>query len=162
MRHVVQSGVQVQCVELLDEVQIKCTNEYAKSQTAMRQWPVQPALFFKFSGNDKQLANDIERTAALVKQSGGADMVFAKTEREKEDLWYARKVALWSVCLVFKAMTLIFQSIPCRSALDYQPGSKCIVTDVCVPISKLPEMVERLKQNLDEMKLLGMCASALH
>lgn len=41
-----------------------------------------------------------------------------------------------------------------RSALDYRPGSKCIVTDVCVPISKLPEMVSRLKQDLDELKLV--------
>lgn len=77
--------------------QVKCTNEYAKSQPHMRQWPVQPALFFKFSGNDKQLAADVERTAELVKANSGGKLVFAQSEKEKQDLWYARKVALWSV-----------------------------------------------------------------
>lgn len=61
----------------------------------MRQWPVQPALFFKFSGNEKQLANDVERTASVVRQFGGAELVFAQSDKESENLWYSRKVAFW-------------------------------------------------------------------
>lgn len=63
----------------------------------MRQWPDKPALFFKFSGNEKQLANDVERAASVVQGSGGSKLVFATSEKEKEDLWYSRKVALWYV-----------------------------------------------------------------
>lgn len=97
VRDIVQNGIQVQCVELMDDLMVKCTNKYAESQPHMRQWPTTPALFFKFSGNEKQLAADVERTAEIVKDNQGSKLVFAQSDKEKEDLWYSRKVALWCV-----------------------------------------------------------------
>jgi D-lactate dehydrogenase (cytochrome) len=52
-----------------------------------------------------------------------------KTDADAAKLWEGRKVALWS-------------------AMALQPESKCWTTDVCVPISALPTLVEQTKTDL--------------
>lgn len=70
------------------------------------------SLFLKFSGTEGQIKSDIERTRAITKKNAGSGFTFARNEKEADDIWYSRKVALWS-------------------AIDYVPGSRCWVTDVC-------------------------------
>lgn len=84
------------------------------------------SLFFKLAGSPEQIAVDVRRVAQIVKDHRGAELVFAKNKKEQEELWRARKVALWS-------------------AMDSVPGSKCWTTDVCVPISKLPQLVREVQ-----------------
>ena len=115
---------------------IKCVNLTCKTQKHLRQWPEQPALFFKFQGNEMQIQDAIKRTSKIVTDNGGNKLVFAKDDKEKADLWYARKAALWS-------------------ALDYLPGSRCITTDVCVPISNFPKLIAETKDDMDKSNLIA-------
>jgi hypothetical protein len=55
------------------------------------------------------MKSDVQRTAQLVQANNGTKLAFAKNDREKEELWYSRKVALWSA-LDYCACSLIFKT----------------------------------------------------
>ncbi|GAA6025950.1 hypothetical protein JCM8202_004279 [Rhodotorula sphaerocarpa] len=138
-RDLVQNGVSVSCIELLDEVMVAATNAQSKGQKG-RQWPVQPSLFLKFSGTPEQMKLDVARTKTITQANQGSGFTFAKDDRDAEDIWYSRKIALWS-------------------ALDYLPGAKCWVTDVCVPLSRFPELIAETKADIDKEGILGPIVS---
>lgn len=71
-----------------------------------------------------------------MKRNSGSKLITAETEAEKEDLWRARKVALWS-------------------ALSYLPGSRAWTTDVCVPLSKFPTLIAETKADLDRLEIFA-------
>ena len=136
VRDVVQNGVMVQCIEILDDIMMKAINKAEATTKGAKQWPEKPSLFFKFNGSEEQIQLDMKRTADIVKRNKGTKLVTATSEKEQEDLWRARKVALWS-------------------AMEYLPGSRCWTTDVCVPISKFPELVAETKRDLDRLGVFG-------
>jgi D-lactate dehydrogenase (cytochrome) len=133
---VVQNGVAVQCIEILDDLMMKAINKAESTNKHARQWPEQPSLFFKFAGSPEQIKLDMKRTSEIVKRNSGTKLLTATTEAEKEDLWRARKVALWS-------------------ALAYVPGSRCWTTDVCVPMSQFPTLVAETKADLDSLGVIA-------
>ena len=53
------------------------------------------SLFFKFAGTEQQIKHDVGETGRIVSANGGNKLVFARNDKEKDDLWRARKVALW-------------------------------------------------------------------
>lgn len=72
----------------------------------------------------------------ITNANSGSKFTFAKDDSDAEDIWYSRKVALWS-------------------ALDYIPGSRCFVTDVCVPISNLPQLIAETKVDIEAEGICG-------
>lgn len=72
----------------------------------------------------------------ITNANSGSKFTFAKDDTDAEDIWYSRKVALWS-------------------ALDYIPGSRCFVTDVCVPISNLPQLIAETKVDIESEGICG-------
>ena len=66
---------------------IKAVNEQAKSDSNLKQWPVKPALFIKFQGNEDQIKLDLKRTADIVQKYDGTKLDFAKDQKQKEELW---------------------------------------------------------------------------
>jgi len=110
---------------------MKAVNHASINQEGARHWDEKPSLFFKFAGSESQIKHDVTETAKVVTANGGAKLIFAQNEKEKEDLWHARKVCLWS-------------------ALAYVPGSRCWTTDVCVPISNFPQLVKEIKADFQQ------------
>ena len=133
---VVQNGVQVQCIEILDELMMTAINRAESKNKNARQWQEKPSLFFKFAGSEEQIKLDMKRTSEIVNRNKGSKLITATTEQEKEDLWRARKVALFS-------------------ALEYLPGSRCWTTDVCVPISQFPTLVAETKEDLASLDVIA-------
>ncbi|KAF9474412.1 hypothetical protein BDN70DRAFT_884839 [Pholiota conissans] len=131
---VMNQGVGIQCVELLDAVSMQAMNNYGKST---RKWPERDSLFFKFQGPTQ---NSLKETAAVVQRivtkHGGTGFSLAKHEKEAEELWADRKN------LYYSALTLL-------------PGGKGITTDVCVPVSKLPELIADTQKDLDGLGLMS-------
>jgi D-lactate dehydrogenase (cytochrome) len=77
----------------------------------------------------------------LSKATGGKTFEFARDDAEIKELWSARKAALWSVI-----------------AMKKDPSDHVWTTDVAVPISRLPDIVERTKKDLTQSGLLaGIC-----
>ncbi|KAL2808386.1 hypothetical protein BJX63DRAFT_424616 [Aspergillus granulosus] len=133
----IRKGIPVQCMEILDDVQMDVIN---KAGGTGRTWKTLPTLFFKFSGTKAGVADSISLTKNLSKTNNAESFEFAKSEREAHDLWSARKQSLWSMMALRKE------------------GSEVWSTDVAVPISRLPDIIEISKTELDD---LGLFASIL-
>lgn len=117
---VIKKGVPVQCMEILDDVQMDVIN---RAGGTGRTWAELPTLFFKFSGTSAGVADSINLTTNLAKKNNAASFEFAQNEREAHDLWSARKQSLWSMMALRKE------------------GSEVWSTDVAVPISRLPDII---------------------
>lgn len=117
---VIRSGVPVQCMEILDEVQMKVINGAGGTN---RVWKEVPTLFFKFSGSPAGVADNVKATKEIAKNNNSSSFVFAKDDQEAHELWSARKQSLWSMMALRKE------------------GDDIWSTDVAVPLSRLPDII---------------------
>ncbi|KAF8990475.1 FAD-linked oxidase-like protein [Cyathus striatus] len=129
---VMNQGVGIQCVELVDSTFIAATNQYGQSK---RKYPVSDHLIFKFQGpSAASIKETAEVVKAVVERHGGTEFTLAKDETEADDMWADRKNALYS-------------------GLALVEGSRGWSTDVCVPVSRLPDLVYATKKDLSEIGL---------
>ncbi|BBH07528.1 hypothetical protein Prudu_019496 [Prunus dulcis] len=108
-------------VELLDEVQVRAIN-IANGKSL----PETPTLMFEFIGTE---AYSLEQTLIVQKiasEHNGSDFIFAEDPETKKELWKMRKEALWA-CFAM------------------EPNFEAMITDVCVPLSCLAELISRSK-----------------
>ncbi|KAJ0422164.1 hypothetical protein BJY00DRAFT_322931 [Aspergillus carlsbadensis] len=133
----IRKGIPVQCMEILDDVQMDVINQAGGTG---RTWKTLPTLFFKFSGTKAGVADSTSLTKHLSRSNNAESFDFARSEREAHDLWSARKQSLWSMMALRRE------------------GSEVWSTDVAVPISRLPDIIEISKTELDD---LGLFASIL-
>ncbi|PPQ68693.1 hypothetical protein CVT24_007578 [Panaeolus cyanescens] len=131
---VLKTGVGIQCVELVDNVFMAATNKYGMSK---RKWPEKDSLFFKFQGpTPASLKESAAITKKIVEKHGGTGFQLARNDQEASDLWADRKNAHYS-------------------GLAYVEGSKGWPTDVCVPISKLPQLLYETKEDIAQSGLVS-------
>ncbi|KAH8590265.1 putative D-lactate protein, partial [Bisporella sp. PMI_857] len=135
---VMRAGVQVAAMEIMDEVQMRVVN--LSGSTAPRKWKETPTLFFKFSGTKASVKENIAMVSAIAKAHRGGNFEFAKDAKEQKLLWSARKESLWSMLALRKE------------------GSEVWSTDVAVPFSRLADIIEVSKKEMDD---LGLFASIL-
>ncbi|KAH9818148.1 D-lactate dehydrogenase [cytochrome], mitochondrial [Teratosphaeria destructans] len=132
---VVNASVPIAAIEILDDVQMKCINNAGSTS---RSWTEAPTLFFKFSGTPTSVKEHISIVKDLAKKSGSKTFEFAKNKEEGDELWSARKEALWSVMGMKK------------DASDH-----VWTTDVAVPLSRLPDIIEEAKEDIAKSGLTG-------
>ncbi|ORY60533.1 putative D-lactate protein [Pseudomassariella vexata] len=135
---VMQTGVPVAAMEIMDEVQMKVVN--LGGATAPRVWKETPTLFFKFSGTKAGVKENIGVVQKITKSHKGGTFEFAKDQNEQRLLWSARKESLWSMLALRKE------------------GEEVWSTDVAVPFSRLADIIEVSKKEMDD---LGLFASIL-
>ncbi|CAL9229413.1 unnamed protein product [Arabidopsis halleri] len=124
------SGIQVSRVELLDEVQIRAINmANGKNLTEA------PTLMFEFIGTEAYTREQTQIVQQIASKHNGSDFMFAEEPEAKKELWKIRKEALWA-CYAMA------------------PGHEAMITDVCVPLSHLAELISRSKKELDASSLL--------
>lgn len=133
--NVVSEGVPIAAVEVLDDVQMRCINE---SGSTSRIWKEVPTLFFKFSGTSAGVKEQISIVQGIAKTKGNKSFDFAKGAAEAQELWSARKDALWSVM-----------------AKRRDESDHVWTTDVAVPISRLPDIIEQTKEDMTASGLLA-------
>lgn len=132
---VVGAGVPIAAIEILDDVQMRCINDAGSTS---KRWKEAPTLFFKFAGTPTSVKEHISIVQSLAKSSGSKGFEFARSKEEADQLWSARKEALWSVM-----------------AKKRDDGDKVWTTDVAVPISRLPQIIEETKADIDKSGLIG-------
>ncbi|KAK9420907.1 putative FAD-binding PCMH-type domain-containing protein [Seiridium unicorne] len=135
---VMQTGVPIAAMEIMDEVQMKVVN--LGGATAPKVWKEMPTLFFKFSGTKAAVKENIGLVQKITKRNKGSNFEFAKDQREQKLLWSARKESLWSMLALRKE------------------GEEVWSTDVAVPFSRLADLIEVSKKEMDDM---GLFASIL-
>jgi D-lactate dehydrogenase (cytochrome) len=134
---ILRAGVPVAAMEVMDDVQMGVVN---RSGSTKRKWKEVPTMFFKFSGTKAGVQESISLVKLIAKQHKSGDFIFATDAKEQADLWSARKQALWSMLALRKE------------------GDDVWSTDVAVPLSRLPDIIEISKKEMDE---LGLFASVL-
>jgi D-lactate dehydrogenase (cytochrome) len=134
---IIRAGVPVAAMEIMDDVQMSVVNRAGGTN---RHWKEMPTLFFKFAGTTAGVRDNIQATTQIAKKNGGGDFIYAKNDQEAHDLWKARKDSLWSMLSLRRE------------------GDEVWSTDVAVPISRLPDIVEVSKKEIDD---LGLFASVL-
>ncbi|XP_021804481.1 D-lactate dehydrogenase [cytochrome], mitochondrial-like isoform X1 [Prunus avium] len=124
------SGIQVSRVELLDEVQVRAIN-IANGKSL----PETPTLMFEFIGTEAYSREQTLIVKNIASEHNGSDFVFAYDPETKRELWKMRKEALWA-CFAM------------------EPNFEAMISDVCVPLSCLAELISRSKQELDASELI--------
>jgi D-lactate dehydrogenase (cytochrome) len=132
---VVGEGVQVAGVEILDDVQMKCIN---KAGTTSRKWDEAPSLFFKFAGTHEAIKEQIGIVQKMAKAANNKSFIFAKNDEEAQELWSARKEALWSVMAMRRDNT-----------------DHVWTTDVAVPMSRLADIIQETRDDVANSGLIG-------
>lgn len=127
----IQAGIRMARVEMLDEAQVRVCNAYSK--LAM---PEEPMLFLEFHGTDAGVAEQSARFAEIVREFGGGPFEWSSEPEDRTRLWKMRHDVFWAL----------------RS---YRAGAKVVVTDVCVPISRLAECVTETKQDIERSGLVA-------
>lgn len=127
----IQSGLPIARIEFLDEVQVAACNRYSKLSL-----PETPLLLVEFHGSEISVAEQAERFGAIAAEHGGGDFEWAVKPEDRTRLWEARHNALYA-------------------ALALQPGKRGLITDVCVPISRLAEAVAGTKDDLGSSSLIA-------
>ena len=129
---IVQLGIPVARIELLDETQMDAVNRHSHLNR-----PVAPTLFFEFHGmSEAAVQEHAQATADIVAEHGAHEFAHAVTPEERARLWQARHDAYYA-------------------SLALRPGSRGWTTDVCVPISRLAECISETKKDLADSPLVG-------
>jgi D-lactate dehydrogenase (cytochrome) len=128
---IIQSGVPVARIELLDEVMMRAVNAYSKLT-----YREAPTLFFEFHGTSAAVAEQAEAAQAIAADLGGLGFEWTATPEKRSQLWHARDNTYYA-------------------SLGLRPGAQAMVTDVCVPISRLTEC---LTLTADDLTRSGLVA----
>jgi D-lactate dehydrogenase (cytochrome) len=132
---VVGAGIPIAGIEILDDQQMKFVNLAGMTS---RTWTEAPTLFFKFAGTPTSVKEHIKLVQGLAKSNGSKTFEFAKSKDEADELWSARKEALWATM-----------------AQKKHDGERVWTTDVAVPISHLPTIIDETKEHMTESGLTG-------
>ena len=128
---IIQTGIPVARIELLDEMQMKACNQYSKMDLKEA-----PTLFFEFHGTVAGVAEQAEMAGAIAAEHGGEEFQWETKAEDRNKLWRARHDAYYAL-------------------LAYKPGYRAIVGDVCVPISRLAECIEETQKELEASHLMS-------
>lgn len=120
----IQLGVPLARVEILDDMQIRAVNRWSKMDL-----PEVTTLFFEFHGSGAGIAEQVEMVSAVAQENGGGEFQWATLAEDRSKLWKARHEAYYA-------------------AVNLRPGAVGWTTDVCVPISRLPECIGETKKDL--------------
>ena len=112
---VIQMGVPIARVELIDVHTVRMVNNHAK--LGLRE---EPMLLMEFHGTPASVKEQTETVQAIADEFGGQAFEWASTPEERTRLWAARHNAYFS-------------------AVQSRPGCRAISTDTCVPISRLAD-----------------------
>ncbi len=112
---VIQLGVPIARVELIDVNTVRMVNVYAK--LGLRE---EPLLLMEFHGSPAGVKEQAETVQDIASEFGGNAFEWATTPEERTRLWTARHNAYFA-------------------AIQSRPGCRAISTDTCVPISRLAD-----------------------
>jgi D-lactate dehydrogenase (cytochrome) len=125
----VGSGVLVTRVELLDGATIAAVNSYKGTA-----YPEEPSLLLEFGGTEEGVAGDLQATRELCEGAGATAFEAERDPDARARLWEARHHVLFAL-------------------VAGSPGRVHKTTDVCVPISELPDSVRHAREAVERRGL---------
>ena len=117
-----QTGLALNRIELADALQMTAINRYSHAGL-----PETPTLWVELVGSEIAVPHDLRLFEELAQESGAIGIRRADTAEAANRLWSIRHGALYA-------------------ARALRPGIKGISTDVCVPVSNLPDCIGRIQR----------------
>jgi D-lactate dehydrogenase (cytochrome) len=133
---VLQSDMTLEAIELMDDVTVRGVNQ---SGYCDREYAQLPTLFIKFSGEETSVRKQIARVKEFARGASYTSFEVAEAE-ESEQLWAARKAVLWALL-----------------ALKEKPEDGFLSGDICVPVSRMADIIEDTHRRLAQSGMLGSC-----
>nr|WP_249365723.1 FAD-linked oxidase C-terminal domain-containing protein [Cytobacillus citreus] len=127
---VLLSGIPVMRMELVDAESISQVNAYGGYH-----FPIRHSLFFEFAGTRTAALEEVKIVEQLMCELGCGNWEVAGGSKERMELWKARHEMAY--------------------AYRHIKGMANTGADVCVPISRLPELVVYARKLIDESGLTG-------
>jgi D-lactate dehydrogenase (cytochrome) len=129
-RDTLSSGITVGRCELLDEVCIKDINA-ANPNMPGGAWEEEVTLLYELTGpSDASVREQIEIVREVAAKNKGGKFAVATEPAEVAHIWKTRKECLWS-------------------SMSQRPELEPMITDVCVPLSNLPTLIQESRKELD-------------
>lgn len=120
----IQIGIPMARIEFIDAATALAVNAYSKADL-----PALPHLLVEFHGSDQGVAEQVDLFSDIAKDHGATGLQWATKAEDRSRLWEMRHKAYWAI-------------------LASRPGSRAIVTDVCVPISQLARAVAETQADI--------------
>ena len=127
----IQSEIPLGRMELLDEIAIFAVNHFSGLENE-----VAPTLFLEFQGTDASVAEDIRRFEEIAREFGGKGFEASTSQEDRNRLWRARHDAL-------------------NAGKSFNPGKIGLITDVCVPVSRLAECIAATRKDFEDTGLMA-------
>ncbi len=127
----IQMGLPIARIELMDTDSVSAVNTHSGSAL-----PVKPHLLLEFHGSDSAVAEQSAFFGEIAEAYNGAEFQWATKTEDRTALWAMRHNAYHAI-------------------LHARPGARAIVTDICVPISKLAEAIDETRKDLADAQLMG-------
>ena len=127
----IQMGIPMARIEFVDADTARAFNIYAGMDL-----PEKPHLMLEFHGSDRAVAEDAERFGGIARDFGAMGFEAATRAEDRNTLWTLRHKAYYAV-------------------LALRPGATALVTDICVPISRLAEAVEETRADIAAASIPG-------
>jgi D-lactate dehydrogenase (cytochrome) len=128
---IMQAGIPVARIELLDEVMLRGVNLYSKLGAAET-----PTLFLEFHGSPAGVQEQARRAQEIAADFNAGEFHWATQPEDRTRLWTARDNTLYA-------------------GMALRPGVKAMITDVCVPISRLAECLLQTKADIESSGLMA-------
>jgi D-lactate dehydrogenase (cytochrome) len=133
VRDLVQGGVDLAAVELVDELSVRMANQHLDLDLTEG-----PGLFLEFHA-DHDIEEEMEYAKTILRSHDPVEMTFAEDPKAMDELWTARRELAWAVASY-------------REDLDpVQSG------DVTVPISRFPELLRYIRGLGEDRDYLVPC-----
>ena len=127
----IQSGIPMARIEFLDETTVTACNAFAGTSLT-----TEPHLMVEFHGSPAGVQEQTDRFAEIANEMGCTGFDWAKATEDRARLWRMRHSAYPAI-------------------LALRPGATALVTDVCVPISRLAEAVEETRADIADSPIMG-------
>lgn len=127
----IQLALPMARLEFLDEASVAAFNAYAGTEM-----PIMPHLLFELHGSDQSVAGQANTFGEICQDLGGHDFQWSAKTEERTALWTLRHNGYYAI-------------------LASRKGARAIVTDICVPISKLSQAVEETAQDIANSPITG-------
>jgi D-lactate dehydrogenase (cytochrome) len=128
---VIQMGLGVARIELLDGVQISAVN--AHSQLGLEEVPT---LFVELHGPEASTREQVRAFEDIARERAALSFAWAEHPDERRRLWQARHDAFWAVRARW-------------------PGKAVLATDVAVPISRLAQCIAETESDIRRSGLIA-------
>ena len=127
----IQLGIPMARIEFVDPACAAAINAYSGAS-----FQAVPHLLLEFHGSETGVQEDAQRFPEIADDFGGSYFQWAAQAEDRKALWAMRHNAHFA-CLASR------------------PGARALVTDICVPISRLAQAVEETRADLAQASIPG-------